>query len=121
MVKVVFNEHELLNPVFKNVHMDRNPSGMSHCWGIIQAAYNKWHGIQQESMDRQESGTNIEDLVSHASLLTGLALCIISIMLSSAHFLVYMLKMFKTYREDNVEFKFIHVFKRIKKCPSGTR
>jgi hypothetical protein len=101
--------------------MDRNPSGMSHCWGIIQAAYNKWHGIQQESMDRQESGTNIEDLVSHASLLTGLALYIISIMLSSAHFLVYMLKMFKTYREDNVEFKFIHVFKRIKKCPSGTR
>jgi hypothetical protein len=29
-----------------------------------------------------------------------------------------MLKMFKTYHEDNddVEFKFIHVFKRIKKC-----
>jgi hypothetical protein len=29
-----------------------------------------------------------------------------------------MLKMFKMYREDNedVEFKFIHVFKRIEKC-----
>jgi hypothetical protein len=33
-----------------------------------------------------------------------------------------MLKMFKMYREDNkdVEFKFIHVFKRIEKCDKWT-
>jgi hypothetical protein len=52
-VKVAFDERKLLDPVFNKVHMDRNPSGMSHRWGIIQAACNKWHGIQQEIMDRQ--------------------------------------------------------------------
>jgi hypothetical protein len=70
-VKVSFDERKLMDPTFNKMHMDRNPSGMSHHWGIIQKACNKWHGIQQEVMDRQESGTNIEDLVSHAPLLTG--------------------------------------------------
>jgi hypothetical protein len=60
-VKVAFDEHKLLDPTFNKVHMDRNPSGMSHCWEIIQADCNKWHGIQQEITDRQESGTNISD------------------------------------------------------------
>jgi hypothetical protein len=36
---------------------------------IIKAVCNKWHGIQLETMKRQESGTNIEDLISLASLL----------------------------------------------------
>jgi hypothetical protein len=52
-VKVAFDECKLLDPDFNKVHMDRNVSGMSHRWGIIQAACNKWHGIQQEIMDRQ--------------------------------------------------------------------
>jgi hypothetical protein len=70
-VKVSFDERKLRDPVFNKVHMDRNPSRMSHRWGIIQPACNKWHGIQQEVVDRQESGTSIEDLVSRAPSLVG--------------------------------------------------
>jgi hypothetical protein len=70
-VKVAFDEHKLIDPAFNKVQMDRNTSRMSHCWGINQAACNKWYGIQQNITDRQESDTNIGGLVSHASLLTG--------------------------------------------------
>jgi hypothetical protein len=70
-MKVAFDERKLLDSAFNKIHMDRSPSGMSHHWGLIQAACNKWHGIQQQVMDRQESGTSIEDLVSRAPLLTG--------------------------------------------------
>jgi hypothetical protein len=45
-VKVAFDERKLMDPMFNKVHMDRNPSGMSHHWGIIQQACNKWNGIQ---------------------------------------------------------------------------
>jgi hypothetical protein len=70
-VKVAFDERKLMDSAFNKIHMDRNPSKMSHHWGLIQQACNKWHGIQQEVMDRQESGTSIEDLVSRAPLLAG--------------------------------------------------
>jgi hypothetical protein len=70
-VKVSFDERKLMDFMFNKIHMDCNPSGMSHYWGIIQKACNKWHGIQQEVMDHQESGTSIEDLVSRAPLLIG--------------------------------------------------
>jgi hypothetical protein len=70
-VKVSFNERKLMDPMFSKVHMDRNSFGMSHRWGVIQQAFNKWHGIQQEVIDRQESGTSIEDLVSRAPFLAG--------------------------------------------------
>jgi hypothetical protein len=30
-IKVSFDERKLMDPVFNKVHMDRNPSGMSHC------------------------------------------------------------------------------------------
>jgi hypothetical protein len=84
-VKVAFDERKLLDSDFNKVHMDRNVSGMSHQWGTIQAACNKWHGIQQEIMERPDSGTNIEDLVSGASLLAGWH-CLLFI-LSCANFL----------------------------------
>jgi hypothetical protein len=70
-VKVAFDERKLMDSAFNKIHMDRNPSKMSHHWGFIQQACNKWHGIQQEVMDCQESGTSIEDLVSRAPLLAG--------------------------------------------------
>jgi hypothetical protein len=58
-IKGSFDERKLMDLVFNKVHMDHNPSGMSHRWGIIQQACYKWHGIQQEAMNRQESGTSI--------------------------------------------------------------
>jgi hypothetical protein len=36
-VKIAFDECKLVDLDFNKVHMDRNESGMSHCWGIIQA------------------------------------------------------------------------------------
>jgi hypothetical protein len=54
-VKVSFDERKLMDPMFNKMHIDRNPSGMSHCWGIIKQACNKWHGIQQEVMDQQKA------------------------------------------------------------------
>jgi hypothetical protein len=75
---VSLDESKLMYPMFNKVHMDRNPSGMSHHWGIIQQAWNKWYGIQQEVMDRQESGTSIKDLVSRAPLLAGCHLYLFS-------------------------------------------
>jgi hypothetical protein len=70
-VKVALDERKLMDSAFNKIHMDHNPSGMSHHWGLIQQACNKWHGIQQKVMDHQESGTSIEDLVSRAPLLAG--------------------------------------------------
>jgi hypothetical protein len=70
-VKVAFDERKLIDSVFNKIHTDRNPSGITHRWGLIQQACNKWHDIQQEVMDCQESGTSIEDLVSRAPLLAG--------------------------------------------------
>jgi hypothetical protein len=40
-VKVSFDQCKLMDPIFNKVYMDRNPSGMSHHWGIIQQACNK--------------------------------------------------------------------------------
>jgi hypothetical protein len=42
----VADERKLMDSAFNKIHMDRNPSGMSHRWGIIKQACNKWHGIQ---------------------------------------------------------------------------
>jgi hypothetical protein len=70
-VQVAFDERKLHGQDFNKVHMDRNESRMSHCLGIIQTACNKWHGIQKDIMDRQESDTNIGDQVSNTLLLAG--------------------------------------------------
>jgi hypothetical protein len=51
-VKVLFDECKLMDPAFNKMHMDGNPSGMSHHWGIIPQACNKWHGIQQEVIEQ---------------------------------------------------------------------
>jgi hypothetical protein len=34
-VKVSFDERKLMDPTFNKMHMDHNPSGMSHRWGIM--------------------------------------------------------------------------------------
>jgi hypothetical protein len=99
-----------MDPTFNKMYMDCNPSEISHRWGIIQQACNKWHGIQQEVMDQQESGASIEDLVRSAPLLADFYL-----QLFSQSCVVAMFEMYRTNNED-VEFKFIHVFKRIEKC-----
>jgi hypothetical protein len=87
-VKVSFDECKLMDSTFNKMHMDRNPSEMSPRWGIIQQACNKWHGIQQEVMDRQESGISIKDLVRRAPLLAGFYLHLFSQSCVAAMFLL---------------------------------
>lgn len=90
-IKAAFDERRLLDPYFKDCCTDRNDSAMSHRWHIIQQACNKWHGVVEEVRRVHVSGTNFED---------------------------QMRAMISAYREDNddVEFKFIHVFARIETC-----
>jgi len=64
-VKVAYDERRQLDPDFKSLRNERGDSGMSHRWGIIQHACNKWHGIQEEIRRHPESGTNVGDQVSY--------------------------------------------------------
>jgi hypothetical protein len=66
-VKCAFDERKLVDPEFNTMHMDRNESGMSHRWGIIQHACNKFHGVVEEIRKRTDSGKNVTDLVSSSS------------------------------------------------------
>uniref|UniRef100_A0ACD5UJP4 Uncharacterized protein n=1 Tax=Avena sativa TaxID=4498 RepID=A0ACD5UJP4_AVESA len=94
-VKAAYDERRHLDPYFKDLYHDRNDSGISHRWHMIQHACNKWHGVVEEVRRVHVSGTNFEDQM-HA--------------------------MITAYHEDNddVEFKFIHVFARIETCDQWT-
>ncbi|XP_073357368.1 uncharacterized protein [Aegilops tauschii subsp. strangulata] len=78
-------------PYFKGVYMQRRAKAMANHWGLIQGECNKWHGIVEEVAARPESGASVED---------------------------QLLRMFAMYRQGNsdVEFEYLHVYKRIDKC-----
>ena len=67
-IKAEFDERKLVDPYFKSVHMKRGSKAMANHWGLIQMACNKCHGIVEEVAARPESGTSVEDQVSHAVL-----------------------------------------------------
>jgi hypothetical protein len=60
MVKAAFDERGLLDPHFNILRHDRNESGMSRCWAMIQHACNKWHDILHVHV----SSTNFDDQIS---------------------------------------------------------
>jgi hypothetical protein len=62
-VKTAFDERKLVDPYFNKTVMVRSEKAMATHWGIMQAACNKWHGIQEEIADRSISGTNFETMV----------------------------------------------------------
>ncbi|XBH61666.1 hypothetical protein VPH35_116063 [Triticum aestivum] len=90
-IKAEFDERKLVDPYFKDVYMQRGAKVMANHWGRIQGACNKWHGIVEEVAARPESGASVED---------------------------QLLLMFAMYRQGNndAEFKYLHVYKRIDKC-----
>jgi hypothetical protein len=47
-VKTAYDERRDIDREFAMLTHDRNESGLSHRWGMIQQACNKWHGIQEE-------------------------------------------------------------------------
>jgi S-adenosylhomocysteine hydrolase len=67
-VKLVFDERKLCDPYFNDIHMERGEKAMANHWATIQQACSKWHGIQEETKARLESGSNIERKVSFLSL-----------------------------------------------------
>ncbi|KAE8797080.1 Protein argonaute 1A [Hordeum vulgare] len=93
-IKTVFHERKIVDPDFVNIHMDRGEKAMSNHWSVIQTDCNMWHGIVEEVAARPETGTNIEGQM------------------------VRMFAMYRTNNEDQ-EFKFLHVFSKIKSCESG--
>lgn len=95
--------------------MDRNQGGMSHRWGILQAACNKWHGIQTEIQNHAKSGTSISDHVSRFRSYAAACIGAFGYVVPIVFLLDLMLQ---AYRDDNkdVGFKFLHVFKRIETC-----
>jgi hypothetical protein len=62
-VKTAFDERKLIDPYFNKTVMVRGEKAMATHWGIMQAACNKWHGIQEEIADRPISGADFETKV----------------------------------------------------------
>jgi hypothetical protein len=59
-VKLVFDERKIFNPYFNKTVMIRREKAIGTHWGIMQAACNRWHGIQEEIEDRPVSGADFE-------------------------------------------------------------
>jgi hypothetical protein len=47
-VKLAFDERKIIDPYFNKTMMIRGEKAMGTHWGIMQAACNRWHGIQEE-------------------------------------------------------------------------
>ena len=62
-VKAAFDERKMVDPDFSDVFMERGPKAMASHWSAIQAACNKWHGIQEEVLARLESGSSNDQKV----------------------------------------------------------
>ncbi|KQJ88688.1 hypothetical protein BRADI_4g20543v3 [Brachypodium distachyon] len=94
-VKTAYDERRVIDREFASMTHDRNESGLSHRWQMIQQACNKWHGIQEEARRRPASGSSAHD---------------------------QMVAMFTAFRDDNddAKFKFIQVFVRIETCDKWT-
>jgi hypothetical protein len=59
-VKMAFDERKIVDPYFNKTVMVRGEKAMATHWGIMQAACNRWHGIQEEIADRPVSGADFE-------------------------------------------------------------
>jgi hypothetical protein len=59
-VKLAFDKHKIVVPYFNNTVMIRGEKAMGTHWGIIQAACNRWHGIQEENEACPVSGADFE-------------------------------------------------------------
>jgi hypothetical protein len=107
----VFDERKLVDPYFNKMVMVRGDKAMATHWRIMQAACNKWHGIQEEIADRPISGTDFETKVC----LLAFSVDIGSPSCDDIGFSVQMQRAFDMYGDDSDEqqFKYLNVFARI--------
>ncbi|CAM0951151.1 unnamed protein product [Alopecurus aequalis] len=89
-VKTAYDERRMIDPDFAACVTERGQKAMANHWANIQAACNKWHGIQEEVAMRPKSGANRE---------------------------MKLVRMLEAYKNDeNADFKFLHVFVVIEGC-----
>ncbi|CAM0879688.1 unnamed protein product [Alopecurus aequalis] len=89
-VKTAYDERRMIDPDFAACVTERGQKAMANHWANIQAACNKWHGIQEEVAMRPKSGANRE---------------------------MELVRMLEAYKNDeNADFKFLHVFVVIEGC-----
>jgi hypothetical protein len=59
-VKIAFDERKIVDPYFNKTVMICGEKAMATHWGIMQAAWSRWHIIHEEIADRPVSGTDFE-------------------------------------------------------------
>jgi hypothetical protein len=96
-VKTVFDKHKIVDPYFNKMVMVRGEKAMATHWGIMQAACNKWHGIQEEIADRPVSGADFETKVCLLAFSVDLG----SPSCDDAGFSVQMRRVFDMYDDDS--------------------
>jgi hypothetical protein len=113
-VKTAFDERKIVDPYFNKKVMVRGEKAMATHWGIMQAACNKWHGIQEEIADHPVSGADFETKVCLLAFSVDLGppSC------DDAGFSAQMRRAFDMYGDDsdNHQFKYLNVFARIEGC-----
>jgi hypothetical protein len=62
-IKAEFDEHKFLDVDYRTMPMKRSQKAMSTRWDIIHASVNFFHGFHSEVENREDSGTNVVDLV----------------------------------------------------------
>ncbi|CAM0885299.1 unnamed protein product [Alopecurus aequalis] len=89
-VKTAYDERRMIDPDFAACVTERGQKAMANHWANIQAACNKWHGIQEDVAMRPKSGANRE---------------------------MELVRMLEAYKNDeNADLKFLHVFVVIEGC-----
>jgi hypothetical protein len=113
-VKTAFDERKIIDPYFNKMVMVRGEKAMATHWGIMQAACNKWHGIQEEIADHPVSGADFETKVCLLAFSVDLG----SPSCDDAGFSVQMRQAFDMYGDDSddQQFKYLNVFARIEGC-----
>jgi hypothetical protein len=96
-VKTAFDERKIIDPYFNKTVMVRGEKAMATHWGIMQAACNKWHGIQEEIADRPVSGADFESKVCLLTFSVDLG----SPSCDDAGFSVQMRRAFDMYGDDS--------------------
>jgi hypothetical protein len=108
--KMAFDERKLVDPYFNKMVMVRGEKAIATHWGIMQAACNKWHDIQEEIADRPVSGADFETKVCLLAFFVDPG----SLSCDDAGFSVQMRRAFDMYGDDSggQQFKYLNVFAR---------
>ncbi|KAE8800523.1 putative methionyl-tRNA synthetase [Hordeum vulgare] len=117
-VKMAFDEHKMVDPEFSSIHIDRGEKAMANHWATIELAFNKCLGFRRRSLLARRATPTSSVRYGHSLLAHLFAVYVVNTCSSC----VQMVLMFDMFRQDNndLEFKFLHVFARITSCKKWT-